>query len=61
MQGWEETFAGEMDRKLIYADEMGVARSFPGRKPTRWAWGGEESRKNPDMMSGEYGLLTKWA
>ena len=61
MQGWEGTFAGEMDRKLIYAGEMGVERNFPGRKPTRWAYGRGRERKNPEMMCGECGLMTKWA
>ncbi len=46
---------------IIYAGKMGAERKFPGRKPTRWAWGGEEGRKNPEMMCGEYGLLAKWA
>ena len=61
MQGWEGTFAGKMDRKLIYAGEMGAEKSFQGRKPTRWAYGRGRERKNPEMMCGECGLMTKWA
>jgi len=39
LQGWEETFVGE----------MGVERSFQRRKPTRWVWSWGESWKNPEM------------
>lgn len=51
LQGWEKTFVGE----------MGVERSFPGRKPTWWAWSWGESRKNPEMKYQDEGLLVKWA
>lgn len=37
LQGWEETFVGE----------MGVERKFPGRKPTRWAWGSSREQEKP--------------
>ena len=52
LQGWEETFAGK----------MGVERSFPGRKPTRWVYGrGRESEKPRDdvrrvWFAGEMGV-----
>ena len=47
--------------RVWFDDEMGAEKSFQGRKPTRWAYGRGRERKNPEMMCGECGLMTKWA